>query len=122
MNLVSARVNELTDFIPSIICGASSLSTASAGGHVRPVKQVGVVRDVWGRSGESNDIILFPNKVISSHDGLVSSPMPALKKIQPRSLIFFGHPLASGGDFLLHLILYIGGILGSSPNSQAKAG
>jgi hypothetical protein len=33
-----------------------------------------------GRSGRSNDIILFPNMVISSHDGLVSSPLTSLKR------------------------------------------
>jgi hypothetical protein len=40
-----------------------------------------VVRDVWGRSSKSNDITVFPNMVISSHDRLVSSPFASLKKI-----------------------------------------
>ena len=83
------RVNKLTNFMSSIIYSASSLSTASTGGCARPAKQVGVVRDVQGRSVENNDIILFPNKVISSHDGLVSSPHTGLKKIQPGILNFF---------------------------------
>jgi hypothetical protein len=73
-------VSKLTNFISSIIYGASNVSTASSGGHARPAKQVGVVRDMQGRSGKSNDIILFPNVVISSHNGLVSSPLASLKK------------------------------------------
>ena len=64
------------------------------GGLARPAKQVGVVRDMRGRSRESNDIILFPNTVIRSHDGLVSSPFTGLKKNPTQyPYFFFGHPL-----------------------------
>lgn len=66
MNLVLARVIELTNFMSNIIYSASNLSTASTGGCVRPAKPVGVVRDLLGRSVETNDIIIFLNEVISS--------------------------------------------------------
>ena len=92
VNLISARVNKLTNFISSIIYGASSLSTASTGGCVRPVKQVGVVSNVRGRSVENNGIILFPNKVISSHDRLVSFLHTSLKKSNLVFLNFFWTP------------------------------
>ena len=44
-----------------------------------PAKRVGVIRDVRGRNGESSDVTIFPNRVICSHDGLVSSPFVGLK-------------------------------------------
>jgi len=42
--------------LSSTIYSVFSLNTASMGGCVRPVKQVGVVNSMWGRNGVSNDM------------------------------------------------------------------
>ena len=64
-------VNELTNFMFDVIYGVSSLSTASRGGHARPAKRVGAIRDVQERR-MSSDNYFFEERGMQLCKGLYS--------------------------------------------------